>query len=145
MNTLWDQPWHTLAAGRYAVGGVLGSGGMALVLDALEMPAREPVAIKVLHRRCAPSAAVQERFAREVALARSLEHPALVAFYDAFEQDGHQFLVMERLQGPSRTGWPRMGPCRWGRPSWRWHGWRMASPTPTRPGWSTGISSRRTS
>ena len=83
---------------------------MAVVLDAVEGKAANPVAIKVLHRSLTPAAVVQQRFAREVAVARSLHHPAIVEFYEAFEEDGHQFLVMERMHGTLQEWVNQNGP-----------------------------------
>ena len=70
------------AVGSYLVVGVLGSGGMATVYEAIQEDPERRVALKVLHRTVEDNAAYQRfRFETE-ALAR-LRHPHIAPIYEA--------------------------------------------------------------
>lgn len=70
------------AVGSYLVVGVLGSGGMATVYEAIQEDPERRVALKVLHRSVEDDAAYQRfRFEAE-ALAR-LRHPHIAPIYEA--------------------------------------------------------------
>lgn len=70
------------AVGSYLVVGVLGSGGMATVYEAIQDDPQRRVALKVLHRTVEDNAAYQRfRFEAE-ALAR-LKHPHIAQIYEA--------------------------------------------------------------
>ena len=75
-------------AGRYAVGGALGRGGMAEVYLATDRVLDRPVAVKVLSAWLASDDAFVERFRREALAAARLSHPSLVAVYDAGRTTG---------------------------------------------------------
>jgi serine/threonine protein kinase len=59
------------------------------------------IAIKVLAERVAADDLAAARFEREARAIAALNHPNVCAIYDVGEQDGHQFLVMELLEGES--------------------------------------------
>ena len=63
--------------GRFQLERELGHGGMATVFLARDLQQDRPVAIKVMDPTLA-SAVGAERFLREIALARSMEHPLIV-------------------------------------------------------------------
>jgi tetratricopeptide (TPR) repeat protein len=67
---------------RYAVERELGRGGMATVWLARDLRLGRPVAIKVLHQELAGAIGV-DRFAREVRLTASLQHPCIVPILDS--------------------------------------------------------------
>lgn len=68
--------------GRYRVTGILGTGGMATVYEALQEDPHRRVALKVLHQRMTrPDVLARFRFETE-ALAR-LHHPAIAQIYEA--------------------------------------------------------------
>jgi serine/threonine-protein kinase len=85
--------------GRYEVGALLGSGGMAEVFVGHDRVLARRVAIKVLHSQYARNPAFVERFKREARAVASLTHPGIVAVYDTGEQDGTHFIVMEYVEG----------------------------------------------
>jgi hypothetical protein len=82
---------------RYALGRVLGCGGMGMVLLARDERTRESVAVKLLLRDGDPDAS--ERFVREGELLCELEHPNIARVREAGRLDGHAFLAMEYLPG----------------------------------------------
>ncbi|MPZ72215.1 MAG: Stk1 family PASTA domain-containing Ser/Thr kinase [Nitriliruptorales bacterium] len=97
---LADQPGRVLA-GRYALQGLLGQGGMADVELAHDRVLDRQVAVKILHSRYADDPSFLERFKREARAAASLNHPNMVAVYDTGEQDARPFIVMEYVAGRS--------------------------------------------
>jgi eukaryotic-like serine/threonine-protein kinase len=90
---------ETMLSKRYAVGEMLGSGGMAVVYRARDRELDRDVAIKVLAEHLAMDAEFRERFLREGKLAGSLSHPNVVNVYDAGEVEGRPFIVMEHVEG----------------------------------------------
>jgi tRNA A-37 threonylcarbamoyl transferase component Bud32 len=85
--------------GRYELGRVLGSGGMAEVFEGHDQLLDRRVAIKVLHPQYARDPSFVERFKREARAAASLAHPCVVGVYDTGEQNGTHFIVMEFVEG----------------------------------------------
>ena len=88
-------------AGRYDVERTLGGGGMAVVYLARDLELGRPVAVKVLAENVAGDPDLRERFVREARLAGRLSHPNVVRVYDAGEEDGRPFIVMECVEGES--------------------------------------------
>ncbi|MFO0823626.1 MAG: protein kinase [Gemmataceae bacterium] len=88
--------------GHYRVLHLLGAGGMGMVFAAEDIALRRYVAIKVMHPDLAadPSSGLQ-RFLREARALGGVKHQNLVTVYQAFQDRGTVFLVMELLQGES--------------------------------------------
>jgi predicted ATPase len=88
--------------GRYEIGAIIGSGGMGTVLRARDTLNDEIVAIKQLRSEAiVRDPTLLERFAREHAALRTLNHPNIVRVIEAFEHAGDQYLVMEFVSGGS--------------------------------------------
>lgn len=96
--------------GRYAVGDVIGRGGMADVFLGRDLRLSRPVAIKVLRKDLARDVLLQARFRREALMVAGLNHPAIVSVHDTgYEEvesgagDGIRvpFIVMEYVAGRS--------------------------------------------
>jgi serine/threonine-protein kinase len=91
---------HGLLAGRYEIGEVIGSGGMATVYLAVDRRHGRRVAVKVLRAElCATLAAV--RFHREIGIAARLTHPHILPLYDSGETAGCLYYVMPYVPGES--------------------------------------------
>jgi serine/threonine protein kinase len=90
---------QTLAGGRYGLEEVLGHGGMATVYRAYDAELERPVAIKLLAEHLATDASFRDRFVREARMAARLSHPNIVQVYDAGEDEGRPFIVMEYVEG----------------------------------------------
>jgi response regulator RpfG family c-di-GMP phosphodiesterase len=97
---------HGLVLGNYRVLESLGSGGMGLVFEAEHCLLRSRVAIKVVPIEEDVPASVRQRFAAEMQLLASLDHPHIVRALDAGEvpaggndQPGLSYLVMELVRG----------------------------------------------
>jgi eukaryotic-like serine/threonine-protein kinase len=94
----------TLVGKRYRLEQRLGGGGMALVYGARDERLDRPVAVKVLADNLAENTEIRRRFLREARLAAQLSHPNVVAVYDAGEQDGRPYIVMEYADGETLAG-----------------------------------------
>lgn len=91
----------TVLAERYELTRPLGSGGMAEVYAARDRLLERPVAIKLIHHAHLQDPVGRERFAREARVAAGLQHPNTVAVFDAGDEDGRPFIVMELVDGRS--------------------------------------------
>ena len=89
----------TLIAGRYRLEERLGAGGMAVVHDAFDVRLERRVAVKLLRPELAVDPDVRGRFQHEALAAARLSSSHVVAVYDAGDDAGVPFLVMERLPG----------------------------------------------
>jgi serine/threonine-protein kinase len=89
----------TLAEGRYLLERELGRGGMATVHLARDSELDRPVAVKVLAGHLSGDEDLRERFVREARMAAGLSHPNVVQVFDAGEEDGRLFIVMEYVPG----------------------------------------------
>ena len=97
---------QTLIGGRYALGELLGRGGMAEVRKGTDTRLGRVVAVKRLRTDLASDVTFQARFRREAQSSASLNHPAIVAVYDTGEEqatDGsgvsQPYIVMEYVAG----------------------------------------------
>lgn len=88
-----------LVDGRYRLGPLLGSGGMATVYRAWDTRLERAVAIK-LYRPSADQAQ-QRRFGDEARVLASLSHPGLVAVHDAGTDLDGPYLVLRLVDGPT--------------------------------------------
>jgi serine/threonine-protein kinase len=89
-----------LIAGRYAVRGRIGEGGMARVYRAEDALTGEEVAIKILEPEHVVRPGGMDAFLREAAAARAASHPNIVRTLEAGQRgDGRPYLVMELLEG----------------------------------------------
>jgi Tol biopolymer transport system component len=85
--------------GPYEVAGLLGAGGMGEVYRARDPRLGRDVAIKVLPADYLTDADRLERFEREARATAALNHPNVVAIYDAGTSDGVPFIASELLVG----------------------------------------------
>src|SRR5215469_3060295 len=85
--------------GRYVLGEVLGTGGMATVWRATDEVLGREVAVKVLSPQFAADAGFVARFEREARHAAQLSHPRLVTVFDCGIDNGTAFIVMELVAG----------------------------------------------
>jgi nitrous oxidase accessory protein NosD len=88
-----------LIAGRYRVLGKLGEGGMGTVFRALDTQLDRIVALKMLPARSIADSDAVARLRREAKALAKLSHPGIVQAFDAGEEDGRHFLVMEYVEG----------------------------------------------
>jgi serine/threonine protein kinase len=77
----------------------LGQGGMGQVFKAREVGTGRLVALKIIRSDRQEDVQLIRRFQREVKAGRRLDHPNIVAFYDAQQLDNVCFLTMEFVEG----------------------------------------------
>jgi tetratricopeptide (TPR) repeat protein len=86
---------------RYEVRERLGEGATAVVYKAWDRELKRAVALKVLREAAGTSPVARERFRREAQAAAGLRHPNVVAIFDAGEEEGVLYLVLELIDGRS--------------------------------------------
>jgi serine/threonine protein kinase len=89
---------------EYTVLDQIGKGGMGVVLKAQHRRMKRTVAIKVISSAAMKRAGAVERFHREVEAAAKLEHPNIVAAYDAGEHEGVHYLATQYVDGKDLAG-----------------------------------------
>jgi serine/threonine protein kinase len=85
--------------GRYQIIGMIGKGGMGFVLKGYDATLQRQVAIKVLYPHLAQDENTVARFLTEARTAASLQHPNIIAIYEAGEDKGLYYFVMEFVDG----------------------------------------------
>jgi len=85
--------------GRYAVGRLLGSGGMGVVYEATHRDLGRRVAIKTLRESYAASPESRRRFLREGQAAAQIRHANVADVFDVAIEEGCPYLVLEYLEG----------------------------------------------
>jgi serine/threonine protein kinase len=92
----------TLLGGKYRLGPVIGSGGVASVYRATHAWTEREVAVKVLDPTLPHFDRVREGFLREARATVQLDHPNVVDVLDMGEDNWETaYLVMELLEGPT--------------------------------------------
>jgi eukaryotic-like serine/threonine-protein kinase len=90
--------------GRYALGAMLGSGGMGQVYRARDRVLERTVAVRVLSPVATDNRELVARFGREARAAAALHHPNIVTVFDSGADGDLQYLVMEYVEGQSLAG-----------------------------------------
>ena len=98
-KAVYEGQGKSLVFGEYTVLDQIGEGGMGVVLKAQHRRMKRTAAIKVLSSAGMKQAGAVERFHREVEAAAKLEHPNIVAAYDAGEHQGVHYLAMQYVDG----------------------------------------------
>ncbi|MDH6144017.1 MULTISPECIES: serine/threonine-protein kinase [Kitasatospora] len=96
-----------LIGGRYRLAEKIGHGGMGQVWAGYDERLDRRVAVKLLRADLLPGPAdtaelrddLRRRFLRECRITAGLDHPGLVTVFDAGEDAGELYLVMQRLPG----------------------------------------------
>lgn len=99
MGAVLNREFDHLRIGNYDVLDQLGAGGMGSVFKARHRRMKRIVALKVLSSSLAQDDKFVRRFQREVEVIARLSHPNIVMAYDADEDKGGPFLVMECVDG----------------------------------------------
>ena len=89
---------NQLLGGRYKLGEMIGTGGMADVYVAEDTRLARQVAVKVLRSDLARDPSFVARFRKEALAAAGLNHPGIVAVYDSGEEPA-PYIVMELISG----------------------------------------------
>ncbi len=89
----------TILGGRYEIMNHIGSGGMADVYKARSLEEDSFVAIKILRQEYNDDESFVRRFIAEAQATASISHPNIVNVYDAGEDQGWHYIVMELCEG----------------------------------------------
>ena len=93
--------WIGKTIGKVRIEKLLARGGMAEVYLGVHVTLARPMAVKVLHSYIEEEPVLIERFQREAMVVAGLRHPNIVQIYDFDTIDGHPYIVMEYLKGPT--------------------------------------------
>jgi serine/threonine protein kinase len=85
--------------GKYEVLDVLGRGGMGVVYRARDARLGRVVAIKMLTEGFSGNTEMLQRFYREASQTGALRHNNIVIVFDAGDQEGEPYIVMEFVEG----------------------------------------------
>ncbi len=88
-------------AGKYAIIGEIGRGGMGVVYKAEDIKLKRTVALKFLPPELSVHPEAGERFIREAQSAAALSHPNVCTIHEVEETDGQPYIAMEFVTGES--------------------------------------------
>ena len=99
--------WTGKIIGNVRIEQELASGGMGEVYIGTHLRLDRLVIVKVMHSYIEGDPEAQARFEREARVVASLRHPNIVQVFDFDVVDGHPYIVMEYLRGPSLAAYLR--------------------------------------
>jgi serine/threonine protein kinase len=93
--------WTGRTVGKVRIEREIARGGMAEVYLGTHLTLDRAVAVKVMHNYVESDPDLQSRFEREAKVVAGLRHPNIVQIFDYDTEEGHPYIVMEYLMGPS--------------------------------------------
>ena len=99
MDTNMDKYLGTTLDDRYEILEVIGTGGMAVVYNAVDQRLNRFVAVKILRDELARDEEFRARFQIEAQAVAMLSHPNIVSVYDVSHTEDVEYIVMELIEG----------------------------------------------
>jgi serine/threonine protein kinase len=99
--------WIGKTIGKVRIEKLLARGGMAEVYLGTHLTLGRPIAVKLLHSYIEEEPLLLERFHREARVVAGLRHPNIVQILDFDTIEGHPYIVMEYLKGPTLAAYLR--------------------------------------
>ena len=99
--------WIGKTIGKVRIEKLLARGGMAEVYLGSHLNLDRPVAVKLLHSFIEEEPLLLDRFQREAKVVAGLRHSNIVQIFDFDTVDGHPYIVMEYLRGPTLAAYLR--------------------------------------
>src|SRR5689334_16890533 len=99
--------WTGRTIGNVRIEKALAQGGMGEVYVGTHLRLDRLVIVKVMHSYLEEDPELQLRFEREARVVAALRHPNIVQIFDFDIAEGHPYLVMEYLRGPSLASYLR--------------------------------------
>jgi serine/threonine protein kinase len=99
--------WTGKTIGKVRVDRELAKGGMAEVYVGTHLRLDRLVTVKVMHSYIEADPELQARFEREAKVVAALRHPNIVQIFDFEIAEGHPYIVMEYIRGPSLAAYLR--------------------------------------
>src|SRR5512133_2961085 len=99
--------WIGTTIGKVRIEKQIAKGGMAEVYLGTHLTLDRPVAVKVMHSYIEEVEEMQKRFQREARVVAALRHPNIVQIFDFDTLDGHPYIVMEYIKGPTLANYLR--------------------------------------
>lgn len=84
---------------RYEIVGLLGSGGMGVVYEALDLRLQRRVALKMLHAELVAHPTARNRMEKEARALASIDHPNVIQIRNLFDHGGLLVLELELVTG----------------------------------------------
>jgi len=98
--------------GRYLVLDRIGRGGMGVVYAAYDPVLDRRIAVKLLRDGDGQASAGRARMEREAQALARLSHVNVITVHDVGERDGHMYIAMELVDGPTLRDWQKGRPWR---------------------------------
>ncbi len=99
--------WTAKTIGNVRIDKELARGGMAEVYVGTHLRLDRLVIVKVMHSYIEADPELQSRFEREAKVVAALRHPNIVQLFDFDIAEGHPYIVMEYIRGPSLAAYLR--------------------------------------
>lgn len=99
--------WTGKTIGNVRIDKELARGGMGEVYVGTHFRLDRLVIVKVMHSHIESDPEMQTRFEREAKVVAALRHPNIVQVFDFDIAEGHPYIVMEYLRGPSLAAYLR--------------------------------------
>lgn len=99
--------WIGKTVGKVRIEKALAQGGMAEVYLGTHLTLDRLVAVKVMHNYIEADPDLKSRFEREAKVVAALRHSNIVQIFDFDTAEGHPYIVMEYLKGPTLAAYIR--------------------------------------